>query len=142
MTTFIFDITLISLEIRATEKTISENDFSVLMLLEDNVPCNNFNGANPTSSLSNIETWSNHNQENYICIFLDHNNEALSNIIQDFLFWPFYLPGIPLHRPICEPGACQYEKWNRAGRLSTTTNLHFIWKVRTWFAITENKYRD
>ena len=56
MTTFIFDITLISLEIRATEKTISENDFSVLMLLEDNVPCNNFNGANPTSSLSNIET--------------------------------------------------------------------------------------
>ena len=56
MTTFNFDITLISLEIRATEKTISKNDIPFLILLEDNVPCHIFNRAAPTSSLPIIET--------------------------------------------------------------------------------------
>ena len=111
----------ISLEIRATEKTISENDFSVLILLEDNVSSHKFNRAVPTSSLPIIETWSH------------YNDEALSNIIQDFLFWPFYLPGREMHRPICEPGTCQYAKRNSTGRSSTTSNLHFNWEVKTVF---------
>ena len=106
------------------QKTISENDFSVLIYF---VPCYIFNRAAPPSSLPNIETWSH------------YNNEALSNIIQDFLFWPFYLPGREVHRPICKSGACQYEEWNRAGRLSTTPNLHFNWEVRTWYPNSENQ---